>query len=59
MKPFWTSKTIWTNALIFGASVIAGATGHAINLSAEQIAGIITGINIFLRFITKDKVTIA
>lgn len=54
-KPFWQSKTFWVN-LVLGA----GSFVPAINkyLSPEILAGVFTVVNIVLRFISKDKISI-
>lgn len=53
-KPFWTSKTLWANAI--GALVIYLDSVDFI-LSPEDQAGILVVINIILRVITKQPVS--
>ena len=59
MKPFWKSKTIGIN-LILG--VLTYLLGDKIDLPPEQklqlATGIFVGVNWFLRWITKDKITL-
>lgn len=57
-KPFYFSKVFWVNLIAGIAMIVQGVTGHEF-MSLEVQAGILSGINIFLRFITKGKVTIA
>ena len=59
-KPFWTSKTLWVNALALVAAM-TGAFGWDIGLDPEMqtaIVGAVMGmVNIVLRFITKSAVS--
>lgn len=59
-KPFWASKTLWTNAIIFLAT-IAGAFGIDLGLDAETqtslVIGIMAVVNIILRLVTKSGVS--
>ena len=58
-KPFWTSKTLWVNAIALVAA-ITGAFGMDLGLDAETQAGIVGAVmsvvNIALRFTTKSAV---
>lgn len=51
-KVFWKSKTFWVN-LIALVVIVSGKS----QLDAGIIASILSGINIFLRFITKEEIT--
>lgn len=57
-KPWYTSKTLWANFIAFVALTLQHVTGHEV-ISIEMQAYAIVGINAFLRFVTKGKVTIA
>jgi len=52
-KP-WLSKTLILNFLV--AALALSGLNEKINLSAEQIAIGLTGLNILLRLVTKDKI---
>lgn len=55
-KSIFVSKTFWVNVLALAAMVVQGVTGkEVIGLDAQ--ASILAGINILLRFITKQPVT--
>lgn len=54
-KPWWTSKTLYANAIALIAMIIQGATGKEIIGMDVQVA-ILAVINIILRFITKQPV---
>ncbi len=55
IKPWYYSKTIWTNLLVMVALILNGQFGISIS-GAEQVA-ILTVINIFLRTITKNEIS--
>ena len=51
-KPWYTSKTLWVNAIAFAALAIQSfGTGFVIGV--EEQAGILIVLNILLRIITK------
>ena len=54
MKKWYTSKTIWVNGVAVLTSVVAARYGYT--LSAELQAGILAGINILLRKISKTEI---
>jgi hypothetical protein len=60
-KPFWASKTLWAN-IIGGAVAIGTAFGLDLGLDAEAqtaiVGGIMTVINVILRFMTSAPVTV-
>jgi len=57
-KP-WLSKTLWINALI-GVLAIAYPPASAWIVAHPEVAtGIFAGINVVLRLITKDAISIA
>lgn len=60
MKPWYTSKTIWTNVIAFAAS-ISTAFGVDLGLDAETqlaiVGGCVAVANVVLRVITTDRVT--
>lgn len=53
MKKWYASKTLWVNAIAFVGVAIQVITGNAI-LDPELQASILAGVNIVLRFITKE-----
>lgn len=59
-KPFWASKTLWTN-VIAGGVAVATAFGLDLGLDAEAQTAIVGGIlavaNIVLRVVTKTAVS--
>ena len=54
-KKWYTSKTIWFNALLGGIVAFTEATGHPI--PKDVLASIVTIGNVLLRLITKGPVT--
>ncbi|MCK5606750.1 hypothetical protein KAR91_32910 [Candidatus Pacearchaeota archaeon] len=54
MKKWYVSKTIWVNVVAVMTSVVASRFGY--NLSADIQVGILTGINIILRKVTKSEI---
>jgi len=53
-KPWFYSKTIWANLLVFIALILQSMFGFLLGAS-EQIA-ILTVVNIILRAVTKDAI---
>lgn len=59
-KPIWASKTMITNGVALAASLLA-ATGKIDippDLQAEFVVAIFAIVNIVLRFVTKDPVSL-
>jgi uncharacterized membrane-anchored protein len=58
-KPWWASKTLWANgiAVIAAGLTITGVADLTPEMQAEIVAVIIGGVNIALRFVTKDAIT--
>lgn len=54
-KKWWTSKTLWVNALALAAMIAQGVAGHEI-ISVEYQAMALSAINFVLRLITKSSV---
>lgn len=54
MKKPWLSKTLLANAAVAVMAVLG--LNEKIDLSAEQIALGLAGINMILRLVTKDKI---
>ena len=54
-KKWYTSKTIWVNVIAAISSFVASQFGYKI--SVELQAGILMGLNIILRIITKKSIT--
>lgn len=62
MKAFWQSKTFWANLIPLAVSVndiVINALNSKPNSTSMIIVAVLSGLNIFLRFISKDKVTIS
>ncbi len=61
-KPFWASRTIWAN-LFMVAGVVLESTGVTDIFNAETqemaLAAVMGVVNLVLRFVTKDPITIA
>ena len=59
-KPWWTSKTLWTNAVML---VITVSTAFGIDLGLDPeaqvaiIGGVMAVVNIILRIVTKTAVS--
>ena len=58
VKPFWQSKTFWINILAAGGLII-NAQMQGYDLGPEAQAGIIAFINIVLRFVTRDAISLS
>lgn len=54
-KKWYTSKTIWVNVIAAVSSFVTSQFGYKI--SVELQAGILMGVNIFLRAITKEPLS--
>lgn len=54
-KSWYTSKTLWANAIALVAMIAQGITGHEL-ISLDIQASILAVINIILRFATKQPV---
>ena len=54
-KKWYTSKTIWANVVAAVSLFVTSQFGYKI--STETQAGIIAGLNIVLRIITKEALT--
>jgi uncharacterized membrane protein len=54
-KTWYTSKTLWVNAIALIALIVQGMTGFIIDIEAQ--AGLLVVINMILRVITKEGVT--
>ena len=54
MKKWYLSRTLWANFLMFLGSTILTISGKDI-LSLDAQAGIIAGVNVILRLITKEE----
>lgn len=53
-KKWYSSKTMWANAIALGATWIANLTGQTI--TAEQQVAILAVLNIILRAVTKETI---
>lgn len=54
VKKPWLSKTLLVNAIV-GILAVSGLS-EKMNISADQLGMALTGINIILRLVTKDKI---
>ncbi len=59
LKPFYLSKTFWTNVLMFVVVYFLPESIKPMIQNPETLASIFAVVNIILRFVTKDKVTIS
>lgn len=59
MKSIFASKTFWVNLIALGVGVFEAATGKQLPISPDTQAMILGAINIGLRYITKDAVSIS
>lgn len=57
-KPFWQSKTLWTNFLGVIASALNAQFGW-LELDGETVAALFGVVNFILRAATKGKVTLS
>lgn len=57
-KPFWTSKTLWVNFLV-GVLAVAMPDQLGAVFTADNVAMLIAVVNMVLRAVTKDGVTIS
>lgn len=55
MKPWFYSKTIWTNILAIVGVLLAQYTG--VTLSADETIAILAVVNLVLRVVTKTGLT--
>lgn len=55
-KKWYTSKTLWSNALMLGGIIVLNATGQDI-LTPEVQGAILVVVNMILRLITKEEIT--
>lgn len=54
-KKWFLSKTLWVNAIGIVAIIAQSVTGHEV-MNLELQASILAGINMILRFLTKQPV---
>lgn len=54
MKKWYTSKTLWVNAIALVAIILQGVTGKEM-LDTETQGVILTVINVALRLVTKHE----
>jgi len=57
IKPWWVSKTMWTNLLIAMAAFFPPIQDW-ISKNPEQMVWVWAGINLVLRFISKGKISL-
>lgn len=56
-KPWYKSKTIWANAIALAAIIASRFGVEPIEYTGDQLALIMTVLNLILRFWTKKPVT--
>ena len=54
-KPWWTSKTLWVNAIAFVALLVQ-QFGAGFIIDAETQVGILAVLNVLLRLVTKTGI---
>ena len=54
-KAWYTSKTLWVNAVALVAIIVQGFTGFVVGLETQTV--ILGAINLILRMITKSSIT--
>lgn len=54
-KPWYTSKTVWVNLLIFVLSLLS-ALGSEPSINFEYVTIATTVVNVALRFVTSDPI---
>ena len=57
MKKWYLSRSLWVNAIMLAGVVIFNATGQDI-LTPEVQGAIITVVNVILRVITNEELTL-
>ena len=55
-KPWYTSKTLWVNAIAF-AALLVQSFGTGFVIDAEHQIGILAVINLVLRLVTKTGIS--
>ena len=55
-KTWWTSKTLWANAIALVAMIVQGATGSIVIDESAQV-GILAVLNMVLRMVTTKGLT--
>ena len=55
-KPWYTSKTLWVNAIAF-AALLVQSFGSGFIINAEAQLGILAVINLLLRLVTKTEIS--
>jgi hypothetical protein len=56
-KRLYKSKTVWVNLVMAVAAFIPGV-GEWVSQNAEAAGAIVAGINVVLRLVTKEKVSL-
>ena len=55
-KPWYLSKTVWTNFILFVGAILVTTGVIQAQLSPETVAMIITIVNVILRFFTQSQI---
>ena len=56
VKPFWRSRVFWINVIAATLLIAEGVTGEEVAISLEVQAIILAGINLVLRWVTREPV---
>lgn len=56
-KPIYLSKTFWTN-LILGVAAVAAPAELQAQITPEVLASVFVVVNVILRLLTKEEVTL-
>ena len=59
-KKFWASKTLWINFIAVVAAILAATGVYDLDATAqaEIVAAVMAVVNIVLRFVTKEPVSV-
>ncbi len=58
-KPALKSKTLWANLVLAALALFIPEASSYLQSNPELLTGVFTGVNVFLRFITKDKLVLS
>ena len=58
IKPFYESKTLWTNLILAICSIFLPGVNGYVSIHPEVLAIFFAGINMVLRLVTKDKISL-
>lgn len=58
VKKPWLSKTLWTNLVVIVGTMFVPAVADFVSANPEIMVSIWGGVNILLRWVSKDKLSI-